>query len=960
MLVKRSVWAFVLVMVLLFQPIIPIGVMESYAKTDQDMTGDITITPGAILVSSGGLEITPDALGVYNNVPKDASIEMGYNFSVPDSLGFDATGDAIIYNLVKDDFFIIPLPTDISFNVSDASIIASGVAIASVTINASSQAIITFTTDRPFSQITGWFHLKGSFSDEIKNDTSIATINLSFNATGTLLVGKVEKDGVDIEITKTGIYTASTESISWTIKLHPEKDVSEVVLTDTYSSNQTYVDGSFAVNGVTTTAGFTTGPGSGFKYVFPTTIAATTVQSITYETRPSPGAFDGLSGVTFDNTANVSSGSIGKSSNAKVKVDWVTKSGRADNVNKFIDWTITVNGSGYSISGASIIDTLPTGTALSMGSVTVSRNGITTNVTSGPSVGEYQYITGGSTSTLTYKLDGLLTGPAVLKYRTIVTDPDAYNSNDKTNFINSVSFNWDGNTLGTPSAVVGVGVGSSVLTKSASPNSIQYLYQVTDVIDWKLVVNTSKIKITSAAISDAIPSGLEYIEGSFTIVNSSNNNVTTGAFTTGPGMIHYDFGSGTVIDDTYTISYKTKVIDHTVFFTNSAVKNVNTATLSGSGIKNGEQTTTATQTYESQVLGKSATGYNYDTRIMKWRIVVNRNELPLTDLVVSDLLPLGLEFLPGTFMIEASSGSSIVASPSGVLTYTTSGATNIVSPESFTYTFSSGVYSDKYTITFDTKVKAPMLNTQGWVAFNNQANITCSEVALTVSAIKSIKNPIVGKEAIYTPGTDYVTWSIPINSNKITLSNIVIKDVLQTGLELDINSIKLYKMNVDPSTGNLSKGTTPVAIHPSFYTVSYSGVSSGNEFVFGIPDTIDEAYQLEFITDILVSPLEIVNNITFNGSGIVATPGAVTFRAAISEFAAGGGGVLGEITIHKVNNDGVSLAGVVFELTDNKGVVVKTQTTDANGSVTFGGLLFKTYFSTRENTTYWIPSQWTH
>ena len=948
MLGKKNVWAFVLVMVLMFQLIIPVGIMSSYAKTGHDMTGDITITPGAILVSSGGVEITPDALGVYNNVPKDASIEMGYKFSVPDSLGVDATGDAIDYDLVKDDFFLVDLPTDISFNVSDSSIIVSGVSIAVVSINStSSQAIVTFTTDRAFSQIEGWFHLKGSFSEEIKNDTTIATINLSFNATGTLIVGKIEKDGVDIEITKTGIYNSTTESIDWTIKLRPEKDVSGVVLTDTFSNNQTYVDGSFAVNGVTTTLGLTLGPGNKFKYEFPTTISAATVQSITYQTIPSPGAFTSLSSITFDNTANVSSGSIGKSSNAKVKLDWIEKSGSPDNVNKVINWTVTVNKSGQNISGASIWDALPLGTVLSPGSVTIEKNGINSSVVSGSALGQYKY--NETTNILSYEFEGLLTGPAMLKYQTIVIDPNAYNSNDKTNFINEASFNWTGNTLGTPSDKARVGVGSSVLTKRANPNTIQYLYQVTDEIDWKLVVNTSKITITGASISDAIPTGLEYVEGSFKIVNSSNTSVTTGDFSTGPGMIYYDFGLGSVINDTYTISYKTKVVDHSVFYTNGKVTNTNFATLSGLGIKNGVQTTKRTQTYESQVLAKSATNYNYDTRIMKWEMVVNRNELPLTNLVVSDLLPLGLEFLPGTFEIEASSGASVVATPAGVLTFTTSGAVNVVSPEGFTYTFPTGVYSDKYTITFDTKVKAPMLNDQGWVDFVNQANITSLDLNLTVSAIKSIKNPIVGKEAIYTPGADYVTWSIPINSNKITLSNIVIKDKLQTGLELDLNSIKLYKMTVDPITGNLSKGATPVAIHPSFYTVSYSGISGTNEFDFGIPDTINEAFQLEFITDILVPTLNIVNNITFNGSGIVATPGAVTFRAAISESTAGGSGTLGEITIHKVNNDGVSLAGVVFELTDNKGVVVETATTDANGSVTFDKLLYKTYF-VREKT----------
>ena len=57
---------------------------------------------------------------------------------------------------------------------------------------------------------------------------------------------------------------------------------------------------------------------------------------------------------------------------------------------------------------------------------------------------------------------------------------------------------------------------------------------------------------------------------------------------------------------------------------------------------------TGTKTYSSQMLNKSiATAYNYNPaeRTVQWRIVVNRNLLPLNNAVISDVLPAGMTLL---------------------------------------------------------------------------------------------------------------------------------------------------------------------------------------------------------------------------------------------------------------------------------------------------------------------------
>lgn len=962
---KKSVWAFVLVMVLMFQLIIPVGIMSSYAAAGEDISSFVTVTRGAITVSSGGVEIAPQDDGSYKGVPKDASIKMEYNFSLPNHLGGDGSGGFKHYK--KDDYFVIPFPADLTFDVLDTELVKDGITIASITIvtneAVTSKAIITFTTDKAFDNVTGWLKLKGSFSEAIKNDPTIEKIDFSFTATGTINIVKIPKNGADIAITKTGIYISSSESIKWTILLGPKEDISGVVLTDKLTSNNhTYIDGTFAVNGVATSAGLTTGPGNAFRYAFPTTISAVTTQSITYETLISSGAFNGAAGTaTFQNTANVSSGAIGKSANGKVTINLIAKSGVA-NTDRTIDWTITVNQSGKSISGASITDTIPTGCALSPGSVKISRGGISTSVTSDTGLGYYQYTSNPlGPSVLTYQFNGLLTGPAVLTYQTIVTDPDAYNSNNKPSFTNKAVLNWDGNKVGTPSAVKTVQVGTGVLSKSVvGPTITPYAFSGENITEWRITINSNKITITGASITDTIPSGLEYIEGTLKVVKGTDINgtdlaSTAGAFTTAAGMIRYNFPTNSSIKDTYTISYKTKITDHSVYTTNVSVKYTNAATLSGTGI-NGVQEATASKTYTSEILSKSALGYDYNTRIMSWKIYVNKNGLPLTDLVVSDLLPPGLEISPGSFQIQAISGGAVdmtFSMESTSLSFVTFGAANIVSPESFTYKFPIGQSTYQYIITFDTMVKELVLNKQGTgggnsLRFTNQANISSSGggffTNLTVSAIKDIKNQIVGKGHEYKEGDYYIKWKLPINANKITLEDIIIEDALQSSLVLDKDSIKLYKMIVSPTNGALSKGSSPEAITSTAYNVTLPSITNGNTFTFGIPGKISEAYQLEFITGINDFSKNIANRITFGGVGVSGTNNADTFKAKISQFDAGVTGSLQKVTIHKKNVVGISLSGVEFKLMNENGTQLKTATTDENGYLSFGGLLlYKTY-----------------
>ncbi|MGB4438807.1 MAG: collagen binding domain-containing protein, partial [Sedimentibacter sp.] len=141
----------------------------------------------------------------------------------------------------------------------------------------------------------------------------------------------------------------------------------------------------------------------------------------------------------------------------------------------------------------------------------------------------------------------------------------------------------------------------------------------------------------------------------------------------------------------------------------------------------------------------------------------------------------------------------------------------------------------------------------------------------------TVKNPIIAKESDYTPGTDYVKWTVPINSNSITLNNVVISDELQDELSLDVDSVKLYHMTVAPD-GTQTRGDK---VSPEEYTVEYSTDTNISTFIFKKAESfyeINSPYELEFITDVLVNQVSINNELALHYKNLIY------YRKAIDKY----------------------------------------------------------------------------
>ena len=945
-MLKRRLIALLTAAALLFQ-MIP----ATKASAATDITGRITQTNTTLnLTRTDGTPILPDSGGNYSDIPRDARLFLRYEFELPDE---DSTG--MEYDYAQGDTYQVQFPVEIKYTGIPAEGVEvkteAGELLGKLYITANGLATITFTDYvETHSLMKGWFTLEGTFKESIITDPDPDPVEFVFNGQIIRIVIKPEEPtggDIQVNITKTGELNAASGRIGWTVKVTPSAKASGLSVKDEYGPNQEYVADSFTVNGVTTTDGLTLDLSARtLTYTFPN--AVTTEQTLYFETLPTAGSYSLETGnnktLVFNNTATALLDGVNKGiANAQVTLDFIKKTGYvASGDNRLINWTVTFNNNSQSLLNPVITDTLPPGTKLVENSVKL--NSVPVTKGTGPGTYTHTTATSGDSLTLVYRYDGLLTGPAVLTYQTRVTDESLYDSNDRKNLVNKVEMNWDG-SLGTPSDTTGVGIGDGVIAKTAE--SSRNFDNTNNVIHWTVVVNRNKIKITNAIVQDAIPEGQAYKDGTFKIndhtVSSDPASPLLGTLTTSSDFIRYEFGAGRTIEQTYTITFDTVVTDFTKVYKNENVSFGNKVTLSGDQVKNGEgESATATQTFSSQVLAKTAGSYDYTTREMEWRIVVNRNRMVLENAVVSDTLPKGMTFLKDTFTI-----TPLVAEAPGLVGltgYTVHAEDELDTQDSFTYTFPDTI-NQEYVITFKTRVKEGFLLSQGSKQFTNNVSLTTDYGTIWAGASKTVENPIVEKKHTYdvSSGSDYIQWIVDINPARLTLKNLTITDALQAGLALDTSTVKLYPMELRPDGTLVRDGSAP--LEADKYTVDYDTVT--NVFKLTLLNETDDAYQLEFVTDITVDSLTVVNTIVMAGSALSQASSTSKVEVVVSNVAAGGSGANGKLSITKVDEEGRPLKGAKFVLLDSQLRVLSGGAfpeTGVDGTTELTSLRLRTYY----------------
>lgn len=188
-------------------------------------------------------------------------------------------------------------------------------------------------------------------------------------------------------------------------------------------------------------------------------------------------------------------------------------------------------------------------------------------------------------------------------------------------------------------------------------------------IKWKVLLNKNKLNLKNAVLSENIPKGQKYVEGTFKIErDNSDNEVISGDIDNViPGTFHnevyekdesneysckisYDFGDK-VIKDSYVITFETQITGEA--FLNASGKDItvnNTAVIDAKDAKDNDKTlNTVKSTGEikipsSSIIKNGVYGTDGQRRWIDWNIIVNSNFQELQNASVEDEFENGLDY----------------------------------------------------------------------------------------------------------------------------------------------------------------------------------------------------------------------------------------------------------------------------------------------------------------------------
>jgi len=503
----------------------------------------------------------------------------------------------------------------------------------------------------------------------------------------------------------------------------------------------------------------------------------------------------------------------------------IEKSGVYDPVTNKITWTLTVNSDNATVDSMVITDTISTGhefdDAVSTTTVPAAAASYTYDV-AGPRVFEYTFLE-------------QITTEQVITYTTTVNNDDLVSATSRTiDIVNSADLLADGTPSTSPNEIVTIPI--DLIDKTASYDSDN------NEIDWTITVNTNGLTIPDVVITDTIQDDLIITNLTTTLVDSAATLVEdvapldTNEFSLVGRLLTINLGT---ISEEHIIQYSTP-LDSSVLYTQESEAFNNTATLSSPLVTNNNTSRVNIVPPGSTIINKTSVGYDASTGIISWQIVVNPNVLTLDDVVISDTIPSGQEYVANSFAITG--GLSTIA-PALVTT-----ASSIV------YTFPIQI-TQTYTITFETQ----MTDTDQYLSNYSGTATNTATVALSngTGGPSSANQPIVSEVLDKTRGsynydTREMEWTIEVNNNEIDLENVVITDTIDADQDFILSSFDVYNntLGVAYTDGNLNYD-----VATDSFTYSFLSVLANN--------LITDMYTITYSTS-MVDLTHLESNGTFN------------------------------------------------------------------------------------------------
>ncbi|MFD2831071.1 Cna B-type domain-containing protein [Corticicoccus populi] len=618
--------------------------------------------------------------------------------------------------------------------------------------------------------------------------------------------------------------------------------------------------------------------------------------------------------------------------NATVTIDRgssITKSaGEYNPVSGEIEWTVEFNYNQKSLEGETFEDSWqPAGVLNLVGEPQFERMTINPETGAASGTGEYglpdgALFTAGDDS---FSVTGITTNEA---YRVTYTTTVADRVMDGLNIENVAGYGEENDGSG-------INIGQFIGNKSIS--NVNYLDRT---IDWVITINRDEYEMNNIVVEDTLSSGLTLVEDSMSVTVGGNdyNDFTLSGDNPFTVTFPENYSTDDVIVITYQTSYEPDALENNRVDNTADIRWVDT---------NGDsqnKTVDAGQGLNQETNNSSWKNGSYDpaTKEITWRIYANYRQNSIDNLVIHDMPQGNQQLIEDSVIVrELNINSGGGHSPGETVDADVSYSGN-------TFTAVIGETSNAYYIEYKTSLEG-LSDIAG--QYKNQAEIRDGDTTLSeVDAEVGIANNNVYADKSGNQNGNIFRWSVNINAGQQVISNLVYSDTLSDNQEVLDHTITVYEASVD-GNGNLHQGNV---YDPSNYTLNVA--EDSQSFSIAWNDGISRPFMIEYSSLFFAAQgEEVSNSYEITGDENILEDGHTsgTERKTV-RFVSGGSatGEVGYLMIDKIdvtNNGDDKLGGATFELRDVAGNVIRTGTTNEDGVLDFGRLLYGNYILVETN-----------
>ncbi len=429
---------------------------------------------------------------------------------------------------------------------------------------------------------------------------------------------------------------------------------------------------------------------------------------------------------------------------------------------------------------------------------------------------------------------------------------------------------------------------------------------ITNRLTWEIVVNPDNVEMNNVVVTDTFDSTkMKFISASGATAEENGN-----------GTIEFNLGN---LNKRKVITVVTEIINPEQYDENNWTGFKNTAAVEsslnpGKPVKDDAEKWVQVRT--PNLIDKN--GQIKDNGTVEWTITVWEPQLTVKNLTVTDIIPEGMEYMPGTFRIQNMyyDANPVYKEPE----IGTSGGKQTISYALSKTPAESRFYTQAFQIVYSTKVPGlDKANESG--RYTNEAEISVDyEGNVTVkdkdkSTVEGTVGGVVNKTYDYKSGTRDVEWTVTINETRNDMSGIENPKIYDDLADyFDYMGGKLYKLD---AKGNRTE------VSGSKYVIT---VVNG-KIIVQLPNIGSDCYQFVFTTrfNCAAGELEgktITNTVVFKGDGKSFEKESAKVDNVNFSSSSAGSITRREIRVKKVDSvTKAALPGARFELILNDEVI---------------------------------------